>query len=73
MTWMDGETLSQNSGYRSKCFAFSHVTVAGHQVLQAVILHVRSMAGVMREEFGTMLWRALNALNLGEAGCHSMF
>lgn len=63
MTWMDRETLSQNSGYNSKCSAFSHVTVASHQALQAVIPHVKNMAGVTEEEIGAKLWRALSAFN----------
>lgn len=50
MTWMDRETLSQNSGSNSKCSAFSHVTVASHQALRAVVPHVRNMAGVTEEE-----------------------
>lgn len=63
----DGKTLSQNSGYNSKCFAFNHVTVASHQAVQAVLPNVRSMAAMMGEEAGTMLWKALGALNLGRS------
>lgn len=60
--WMDGGA-TQNSGYNSKCFAFSHATVTSHQALQTVVPRVRSTAALMGEEAGTMLWRALNALN----------
>lgn len=64
---MDGDTLSQNSGDHSKCYAFSHVTVASHQALQAVAPHVRSRAGVRGGEVGTMPWRALREVTAGRS------
>lgn len=67
MLWMDGKTLSQNSGYNSKCFASNHVTVASCQALQAVFPNVRGMAGMMGEEVRTLLRKALGALNSGRS------
>ena len=65
---MEGQRgLSQDSGYGSKCFALSCVTVASHQVLQAAVPHVTSRAGVMGEEAETVLWRALNVFNSGRS------
>lgn len=43
------------------------MTVASHQAVQAVLPNVRSMAGMMGEEAGTMLWEALGALTLGRS------
>lgn len=62
---MEGDNLSQNSGDNSKRFAFSRVTVASPQALQAVVPDVRSRAGVTGAEAGIMLWRALNAVHSG--------
>lgn len=60
-------TPSQDSGYGSKCFAFSRMTGTNLQVLQALVPCAQSRARMTGLEVGILLWRALNAFHPGRS------